>query len=311
MANHPLTFLVCNVATSPFALILQWQKKKGENTVIILEWLFLPLQPRHRILSRPEPVAALVRKGRDKIVETDGTEPADISIPVCGDDYEWLLRHSTAIQEALTGYTGVVHNNRPKGPLGKMLEHYQWIARPLRSKRPAEGPTVFTDAGQKVKRAACVCQSDNQWQKHVITDEPRDNLQTLELKAVFERANRTLKDYLQRQKVSQDIDVTKWLTKVFFTLNYLSLTEDREGPPVVIHHQTARGNQTTTVPGLNVLYKNMASGVWEGPNPVLFIGRGYFCISTGKGPIWVPSKFVRPVCQDQKTEEKTQSEQTE
>ncbi|XP_037228417.1 uncharacterized protein LOC119140868 [Falco rusticolus] len=239
MANHPLSFLVCNVATSPFALILQWQKKKGENTAIVSDWLFLPLQPRHHILSCPEAVAALVRKGRDGIVEIDGTEPADISIPVRDDDYEWLLRHSTAIQEALMGYTDVVHNNRPKGPLWKMLEHYQWIARPLRSKRPAEGPTVFTGAGQKMKKAACVWQSDNQWQKHMITGEPRDNLQTLELKAVVERANRTLKDYLQRQKVSQDIDVTKRLTKVFFALNYLSLTEDREGPPAVIHHQTA------------------------------------------------------------------------
>ena len=55
----------------------------------------------------------------------------------------------------------------------------------------------------------------------------------------------------------------------------------------------------------------MASGVWEGPNQVLFISRGYFCISTDKGPIWVPSKFVQPVSQDQKMEEKTQSEQTE
>ena len=43
---------------------------------------------------------------------------------------------------------------------------------------------MFTDAGRKMKKAACVWQSDNQWQKQVITGEPRDNLQTLELKAV-------------------------------------------------------------------------------------------------------------------------------
>ncbi|XP_055561459.1 uncharacterized protein LOC129735658 [Falco cherrug] len=173
-------------------------------------------EPRHRILSRPEAVAALVRKGRDRIVETDGTEPADISIPFRGDDYEWLLRHSTAIQEALMGYTGVVHNNRPKAPLWKMLEHYQWIARPLRSKRPAEGPTVFTDAGRKMKKAVRVWQSDNQWQKQVITAEPGDNLQTLELKAAVERANRTRKDYLQRQKVSQDTDGELWLDETYY-----------------------------------------------------------------------------------------------
>ncbi|NXF23313.1 PO113 protein, partial [Rhodinocichla rosea] len=65
-----------------------------------------------------------------------------------------------------------------------MLEHYQWVKRPLCSERPVKGPTVFTDAGPKMKRAACVWQSDSQWQKHVINGEPGDSLQTLELKAV-------------------------------------------------------------------------------------------------------------------------------
>ncbi|NWS05930.1 POK11 protein, partial [Motacilla alba] len=65
-----------------------------------------------------------------------------------------------------------------------MLEHYQWVKKPLYSERPVKGPTVFTDAGQKMKKAACVWQSDNQWQKHVIIREPKDSLQTLELKAL-------------------------------------------------------------------------------------------------------------------------------
>ena len=47
----------------------------------------------------------------------------------------------------------------------------------------------------------------------------------------------------------------------------------------------------------------MTTGNWEGPSPVLFIGRGYFCVSTDKGPLWVPSRFVRPACQLQRNGE--------
>ncbi|TRZ06823.1 hypothetical protein HGM15179_020284 [Zosterops borbonicus] len=55
-------------------------------------------------MSRTDAFAALIRKGRDRIVEIDRKEPADISIPVKDEDLEWLLRHSVALQEALLGF---------------------------------------------------------------------------------------------------------------------------------------------------------------------------------------------------------------
>lgn len=131
MPDQPLSLLICNATTSPLAIILQWQKKKGEDMAIILEWVFLPMQSRHCILSHSEALAALVRKGRDRIIELEGAESADISILVCGDQFGWFLQHSIGVQEALIGYTGTVHNNRPKGPLWKMLEQYEWVKRPL------------------------------------------------------------------------------------------------------------------------------------------------------------------------------------
>ncbi|NXG71439.1 IGEB protein, partial [Baryphthengus martii] len=83
--------------------------------------------------------------------------------------------------------------------------------------------------------------------------------------AMVERANQTLKEYLEKQKISDKTDVHKRLNKVLFTLNYLSLTECREGPPVVIHHEAIRGGKTQAIPGLRVHYKNMKTGIWEGP----------------------------------------------
>ncbi|NXN95140.1 POK19 protein, partial [Rhinopomastus cyanomelas] len=53
--------------------------------------------------------------------------------------------------------------------------------------------------------------------------------------AVVERANHTIKDYLQRQKGNENQDATAQLHKVLFTLNYLMLVEGREEPAVIIH----------------------------------------------------------------------------
>ncbi|TRZ07903.1 hypothetical protein HGM15179_019203 [Zosterops borbonicus] len=119
----PLSLFLSNAEACPLAIIFQWQKKKGENrseqkndrtdlkiesdaTVIVIEWVFLPVQPKSRVMSRTDAFAALIMKGRDRIVEIDGKEPADIGIPARDEDLEWLLRHSVALQEALLGFAG-------------------------------------------------------------------------------------------------------------------------------------------------------------------------------------------------------------
>ncbi|NXW11900.1 POK19 protein, partial [Fregetta grallaria] len=53
--------------------------------------------------------------------------------------------------------------------------------------------------------------------------------------AIVERANRTLKEYLAKQKETGITDPIIRLGKVLFTLNFLSLPTNMEQPPVVIH----------------------------------------------------------------------------
>ncbi|TRZ06831.1 hypothetical protein HGM15179_020276 [Zosterops borbonicus] len=151
----PLSLFLSNTEACPLATVFQWQKKKGENrcdqkfdsAAIVIEWVFLPVQPKCRVMSRTDAFAALIRKGRDRIVEIDGKEPADISIPMKDEDLEWLLRHSVALQEALLGFAGVVHNKQPKGPMWHLIMRHRWLERPLCLLKPVEGRTVFTDAG--------------------------------------------------------------------------------------------------------------------------------------------------------------------
>ncbi|TRZ08830.1 hypothetical protein HGM15179_018270 [Zosterops borbonicus] len=108
--------------------------------------------------------------------------------------------------------------------------------------------------------------------------------------AILERANRTLKEYLAKQKETDDIDVVSRLSKVLFTLNYLCLAEGQEEPAIVIHHQAVKEGRLQAIPGL--YHKNMRTGEWQGPSQVLFNGRGYMCVSTDAGPVWVPSRFT-------------------
>jgi len=74
---------------------------------------------------------------------------------------------------------------------------------------------------------------------------------------------------------------------------------NREAPPVVIHHQNLRFNSTTTLPRFKVIYRDSTTGQWAGPVPVIVNGRAYMCVSTDRGPVWVPSRAMKPALSQQ------------
>ncbi|NXP42568.1 POK11 protein, partial [Leiothrix lutea] len=82
--------------------------------------------------------------------------------------------------------------------------------------------------------------------------------------AIVERANRTLKEYLAKQKQNDSNDVVSRLSKVLFTLNYLCLAEGREEPAVMIPHHTVKEGKPQAIPGLYMYHKNMQTGEWQG-----------------------------------------------
>ncbi|NWI92317.1 POK7 protein, partial [Pitta sordida] len=53
--------------------------------------------------------------------------------------------------------------------------------------------------------------------------------------AIVERANRILKEFLGKQKTTEEKNPQNRLHKALFTLNFLSLPGDSEVPPSVIH----------------------------------------------------------------------------
>ncbi|TRZ12457.1 hypothetical protein HGM15179_014637 [Zosterops borbonicus] len=88
----PLSFLIVSSEDGPFAVICQWQKKKGEcdpglNAIdaignkkqnkkkpefLILEWIFLPALPPVSIYTQTEAIGAVIRKGQNRTEKSLG-----------------------------------------------------------------------------------------------------------------------------------------------------------------------------------------------------------------------------------------------
>lgn len=122
---------------------------------------------------------------------------------------------------------------------------------------------------------------------------------------IIERAHRTLKAFLSKQKegIAAGKTPRMRLSLALFTLNFLNLT-DQSMPPAerhMIKEPPARGF---------VRWKDILTGLWHGPDPVLCWNRGAVCVfpqETGREPLWVPERLVRKA--DPPTEEPTPSPQ--
>ncbi|PKU33657.1 endogenous retrovirus group k member 25 pol [Limosa lapponica baueri] len=82
------------------------------------------------------------------------------------------------------------------------------------------------------------------------------------------------------------------IAKALYVMNHLSLTGTDQLPPICKHFksgQTVLGQQNVLV-----MARSPATGKWFGPVKLLTWGRGYACVVTENGPLWVPAQCIRP-----------------
>jgi hypothetical protein len=93
---------------------------------------------------------------------------------------------------------------------------------------------------------------------------------------------------LQRQE-GGDSSLATQINKALFTLNFLNCSESGFTPAEKHweHHNKQHLPQ--------VLWKDVMTGAWQGPSPVLLWGRGHACVfpEGAESPIWEPSQFVK------------------
>ena len=116
-------------------------------------------------------------------------------------------------------------------------------------------------------------------------------------RAVVERRHGTLKRLLQQQKGGEggyQSTPHKRLNKALYAMNLLNISPVSQVPPILRHFSSQIPDQQEVQGKAQVLAKNLESGNWEGPDPLITWGRGYACVSTGHGPRWLLARCVRP-----------------
>lgn len=98
------------------------------------------------------------------------------------------------------------------------------------------------------------------------------------------------------------------LLKVLFVINYLCVFGETSQPPAIIHNSFAESKEKGEV---WVKYKDPKTGQWQDPAKVIYWGRGYLCVSTPTGNIWVPSRWTKPALNVPDTPELNRGRQEE
>ena len=109
---------------------------------------------------------------------------------------------------------------------------------------------------------------------------------------IVERANRTIKEILQKQKggIAEHATPRERTSLALFTLNFLNLNES---------NTTAADRHVNSIPSLrmHVMWKDVLDNNWYGPDPVIQRSRGAVCVfpQDRTDPIWVPERLTRRV----------------
>lgn len=108
--------------------------------------------------------------------------------------------------------------------------------------------------------------------------------------AIVERAHLTINNQLGGLKEGEYTAPPTKLSTILYILNFLIV--DKTGLSAADRHwKKDRAHN-----GL-VKWKDLASGAWKGPDPILVRVRGSACIfpKDAETPVWVPERCVRPV----------------
>uniref|UniRef100_A0A8C6MZI3 Uncharacterized protein n=1 Tax=Mus spicilegus TaxID=10103 RepID=A0A8C6MZI3_MUSSI len=115
---------------------------------------------------------------------------------------------------------------------------------------------------------------------------------------IVERAHRTLKSYLLKQKRGIEEALPRVprmsVSMALFTLNFLNI--DAHG-----HTAAERHCSEPDRPNEMVKWKNVLDNKWYGPDPILIRSRGAICVfpQNEDNPFWIPERLTRKIQTDQ------------
>ncbi|RMC03430.1 hypothetical protein DUI87_20627 [Hirundo rustica rustica] len=198
----PFKFIIMGKLPHLHGVIFQWRnnikKDQGrEDPLLIIEWVFLSHQRSKRMTCPQELVAELIRKARVRIRELAGCDFECIHIPIglrsgqiTKAMLEHLLQENEALQFALDSFTGQISIHRPAHKIFNQDAKFTLNLKDVRSRKPLEALTVFTDASGKSHKSVMTWKDPQTQQWEADVAEVEGSPQVAELAAVvraFER----------------------------------------------------------------------------------------------------------------------------
>ncbi|RMC20691.1 hypothetical protein DUI87_01543 [Hirundo rustica rustica] len=197
----PFKFIIMGKLPHLHGVIFQWRnnikKDQGrEDPLLIIEWVFLSHQRSKRMTRPQELVAELIRKARVRIRELAGCDFECIHIPIglrsgqiTKAMLEHLLQENEALQFALDSFTGQISIHRPAHKIFNQDVKFTLNLKDVRSRKPLEALTVFTDASGKSHKSVMTWKDPQtqQWEADVaeVEGSPQGSIEVMQVLRVF------------------------------------------------------------------------------------------------------------------------------
>ncbi|KAL6082707.1 hypothetical protein STEG23_019019 [Scotinomys teguina] len=119
---------------------------------IILECIFLPNKQSKKLKTYVEKISALILKGKLRLHQLAGIDPAEIVVPLTKEDIEKLWAESEPWQRACSNFLGEINSKYPKSDRIELIKRADWILPRIVRETPISGVrTFYTDANKQGK----------------------------------------------------------------------------------------------------------------------------------------------------------------
>ncbi|KAL6055503.1 hypothetical protein STEG23_020485, partial [Scotinomys teguina] len=119
---------------------------------IILEWIFLPNKQSKKLKTYVEKISDLILKGKLRLRQLAGIDPAEIVVPLTKEEIEKLWAESEPWQRACSNFWGEINSKYPKSDRIELIKRADWILPRIVRETPISGVrTFYTDANKQGK----------------------------------------------------------------------------------------------------------------------------------------------------------------
>ncbi|NXA95697.1 POK11 protein, partial [Melanocharis versteri] len=165
----------------PTGIIGQWNDQ-WPDPLYILEWVFLPHQPKKTAPMLFELIAQLIIKCRQRCLQLIAKDLVKIVLPIQQEYFGRCFANCDPLQSALQNFLVQIVYHLPSHKLLQLAKSTSLSLWPKNSRVPLQRPTIFTDGSGRTGKAIVTWRDESGWQ--VLEGHQSGSAQLVELRAV-------------------------------------------------------------------------------------------------------------------------------